>query len=383
MKRIVGPRFLKLLLKSFVQLTRVDPGFQVDHRLTALTLLPRPKYGENEKAVDFLERALTGLRGIPGVESVAATSLVPISGNDEIYSIDFEGRPPFPPGQGVSALYYVVSPEYFGTMGIPVLKGRAFTDADRAGAPPVAVINDAFARLHYPTDNPVGQRIRIGRNADLVREIVGVVGSVKHYGLSDKDAAQVYEPFRQMPTTGLTFILETTGDPTGVIPSLRQEIQRVDADQPVATTASLEQIVANAGALPRVQAMLMGALGAIALILAAVGLYGVMAYSVSQRTQEIGIRMTLGAHRGSVLMMVLRQALALTALGLAVGLAGAVALGQLLTSVLEPMLFQVTPVDVATLAGVSVTLALVAVVAALIPARRATRVDPIQALRSL
>jgi putative ABC transport system permease protein len=318
-----------------------------------------------------------------GVESIALTSTVPLSGGDEIYSIDFEGRPPLPPGQGVSAIYYLVSPNYFSTMGIAVIKGRAFTDADRDGAPRVAIVNDAFVKLHYPNEDPIGKRIRMGRNSSIVREIVGVVATIKHYGLKDKDTAQMYEPFRQMPIPAMTMVIKTTGDPTSLIPAVRREIQRVDPDQPVATAASLEQLLSDAGALPRVQAMLMALLGAIALVLAAVGLYGVMAYTVSQRTQEIGIRMTLGAHAGSVLLMVLRQALTLTALGLVIGLAGAVLLGQVLTTVLEPMLFRVTPTDAATLAGVAVLLAGVALLAALIPARRATRVDPIQALRSL
>jgi putative ABC transport system permease protein len=372
-----------LLLKSFIQLAQVDPGFQTDHRLTATTFLPRPKYAENPRVVDFFDRAMEEVRAIPAVEQVALASLVPISGNDEIYSITFEERPPLPPGQGVSAIYYLVSPEYFQTMGISLLQGRVFTDQDRDGTPRVAVINDAFARLHYPNENPIGQRIRMGRNSSIVREIVGVVSSVKHYGLTDKSAGQMYEPFRQMPYPGMTFVIQTRDEPLGAVPAVKQALQRVDPDQPVAATASIEQMVSDAGALPRVQTILMGALGAITLLLAAVGLYGVMAYSVSQRTQEIGIRMTLGASRPAVLLMVLRQAAGLAAIGLAIGVTGAIIMGRLLTSVLEPMLFQVTPVDAATLTGVSVLLAIVAIAAALIPARRATRVDPIQALRSL
>jgi putative ABC transport system permease protein len=348
-----------------------------------MTLLPQPKYEEPARIIDFIDRVTTGLAAEPGVESVALTSTVPISGTDEIYAIGFEGRPPLPPGQGVSAIYYVVSPSYFETMGIPLLKGRAFTDADREGAPRVAIINDAFAKLHYPNENPIGQRIRMGRNSNIVREIVGIVGNVKHYGLKDKDGAQMYESYRQFPSADATFVIKTNGDPTSLIPAVRRHIKAVDPAQPVATTASLEQLVADSGALPRVQATLMAALGAIALVLAAVGLYGVMAYTVSQRTQEIGIRMTLGAHRGSVMRMVLGQAVVLTAVGLAIGLAGAVALGRIMTSVLEPMLFQVTPTDTATLAGVAVMLAVVAIVAAVIPARRATKIDPIQALRAL
>jgi putative ABC transport system permease protein len=371
-----------LLLRSFSKLARVAPGFETDQRLSVTTLLPTPKYADNGRLVDFYDQAVARLRALPGVESVALTSIVPVSGNDEIYSIGFEGRPPFPPGQGVSALYYLVGPGYFQTMGIPLRKGRTFTDQDRDGAPRVAIVNDTFVRLHYPNEEPIGQRIRMGRNSNIVREIVGVVGSVKHYALNDKDQAQMYEPFAQMPNTGMTFVLKTSVEPTSLTAAVRHEIQSVDPEQPVASTTSLAQMVADSTALPRVQSLLLGVFAAIALVLAAVGLYGVMAYSVSQRTQEIGIRMALGAHRQSVLLMVLRQALTLTGVGLVIGLAGAIALGRSLASVLEPLLFQVDPSDLTTLATVPVVLATVALVAAMIPARRATQVDPIQALRN-
>jgi putative ABC transport system permease protein len=372
-----------LLLRSFQKLGHVAPGFAIDQRLSVTTLLPLPKYNEPARMVDFYDRALSRMRALPGVESVALTSTVPISGNDEIYSLAFEGRPPFPPGQGVSAIYYLVSPGYFDTMAIPVLKGRVFTDDDRAGSPRVAVVNDVFVRLHYPNEDPIGKRIRMGRNSDIVREVVGVVGTVKHYGLADKDQAQMYEPFAQMPNTGMSFLLKTSLEPASLTAAVRREIQNVDPEQPVASTTSLAQMVADSTALSRVQTLLLGVFAGIALLLAAVGLYGVMAYSVSQRTQEIGIRMALGAHRGSVLMMVLRQALVLTGAGLILGLAGAVALGRVLSSTLEPLLFQVQPADVVTLVTVPVVLVVVALVAALIPARRATQVDPIQALRTL
>ena len=371
-----------ILLKSFAQLARVDPGFETDHRLSAFTILPRPKYADPVRVVDFFERAAADMAGSPGVQSVALTSTVPISGSDELYSIEFEGRPPLPPGKGVSALYYVISPQYFDFMGIPVLKGRPFSDEDREGTPRVAIVNDTFVKLHFPNEDPIGKRIRMGRNGSIVREIVGVVGNVKHYALTDKDTAQMYEPLRQAPSPAMSILLKTGGDPAALAATVRASVQRVDPEQPVASVVTLDQMVSDAGALPRVQAGLMAALGAIALLLAAVGLYGVMAYSVSQRTQEIGIRMTLGANRGTVLRMVLGQAILLTAIGLVIGLAGAVALGRVLKSVLEPMLFEVKPTDITTLAGVAVILAVVALCAAVIPARRATRVDPIQALRS-
>ncbi len=223
----------------------------------------------------------------------------------------------------------------------------------------------------------------MGRNSNIVREIVGVVGSVKHYNLTDKDQAQMYEPFAQMPNTGMSFVLKTSLDPASLTASVRHEIQAVDPEQPVAATTPLSQMLLDSTALPRIQSILLGTFAGIALVLAAVGLYGVMAYSVSQRTQEIGIRMALGAHRHSVLMMVLRQALLLTVAGLVIGVVSSIAIGRLLTSTLEPLLFQVTPSDMTTLIAVPVILTIVALLAALLPARRATQVDPIQALRNL
>src|SRR6185295_9058840 len=202
-----------LLIRSLVALTRVEPGFETGHRLAATTQLPQPKYGESDRQIAFFDDAQARLRAVPGVESVALVSNVPLGPGDEIYSLDFVGRPPLPPGQGFSALYYLVSPEYFETMGIPLLKGRRFTDQDRAGTPNVAIVNDVFVRLHYPNENPIGQRIRIGRNADIVREIVGVVGTVKHYALTDKEQAQMYEPLRQMPKNVMTFVMKAAGDP--------------------------------------------------------------------------------------------------------------------------------------------------------------------------
>ena len=371
-----------ILLKSFAQLASVNPGFQTDNRLSAFTVLPQPKYADPARMAEFFDRTTAELATAPGVESVALASIVPIGGSDELYSIEFEGRPPLPPGQGVSALYYAVSPGYFDLMGIPVLKGRPFNDQDRPGTPRVAIVNDTFVKLHFPNEDPIGKRIRMGRQGNIVREIVGVVGNVKHYALSDKDAAQMYEPFHQNPASAMNVLVKTNNDPAAFGSTIRASVKRVDPEQPVATITTLEDMVSNAGALPRIQAVLMGALGAIALLLAAVGLYGVMAYAVSQRTREIGIRMTLGANRSTVLRMVLGQAALLTAIGVIIGLAGALALASVLRSTLEPMLFQVTPTDVTTLVGVAVILSAVALGAAAIPARRATRVDPIQALRS-
>ena len=372
-----------ILLRSFSQLARVEPGFETANRLAVTTILPMPKYEAPERMTAFYDQAVERLRALPGVRSVALVSSLPISGSDEVYSITFEGRPPLPPGQGVSATYYLVSPDYFTTMGIPVVKGRGFTDQDRDGSTRVAVIDELFARLHYPTEDPIGKRIRMGRNSTIVREIVGVVSSVKHYGLNEQPQAQMYEPFRQMPNGAMTFVLEAALDPTGLTAAARREIQAVDPEQPIANTAPLDQLLADSLALARVQTLLLGIFAGIALLLAAVGLYGVMAYAVSQRTQEIGIRMALGADPQSVRWMVARQSARLTVLGLVLGLAGALALGRALSSVLEPLLFRVQPNDTLTLVVVCAVLAAAAFIATAVPARRATSVDPIRALRSV
>jgi putative ABC transport system permease protein len=371
-----------LLLRSFTHLTRVEPGFEANQRLSVTTLLPRPKYNEPAAMVAFYDRALERMRALPGVEAVALTSVVPISGDDEIYSIQFEGRPPLPQGRGVSALYYLVSPDYFRTIGIPVLEGRGFSDHDREGAPPVAIVNDEFVRLHYPAEDPIGKVVRMGRNSSRTREIVGVVGSVKHYSLRDKPQAQMYEPFRQFPNTGMTFVMKTSVEPSTLAAAVRREIQAVDPHQPVADTGTLSAMLSRSTTLPRVQTMLLATFAGIALVLAAVGLYGVMAYAVSQRTQEIGIRMALGARPGSVLRLVIGQALVLTGVGLCIGLATAALLARVLSGLLEAVLFQVAPSDLATLSVVPLVLTLVALLATVIPARRAMRIDPIEALRS-
>jgi putative ABC transport system permease protein len=370
-----------LLLRSFAQLTRVEPGFETDRRLSVTTFLPRPKYNEPGAMIAFYDHVLDRIRALPGVESAALTSVVPISGNDEIYSIQFEGRPPLPPGQGSSALYYLVSPDYFRTLGIPLLEGRVFSEQDRQGTPRVAIVNDEFVRLHFPSEDPIGKVIRMGRNSSVTREIVGVVGSVKHYSLRDKTQAQMYEPFRQNPTTVMTFVMKTGVEPATLSVAVRREIQAVDPDQPIADSGTLSAMLNRSMTLPRVQTMLLAAFAGIALLLAAVGLYGVMAYAVSQRTQEIGIRMALGALPGSVLRLVVGHALTLTALGLCIGLAGAVLLARVLSHVLERMLFRVEPTDGVTLAIVPVVLTCVALAATMIPALRAMRVDPIEALR--
>ncbi len=365
-----------LLLQSFARLQSVPPGFRSDHALHFAVNLPRAKYPETAQQAVFFLRALERVKALPGVESAALVSGLPLSGDDEMYSLQVEGRA----GDGgdlPSPLYYLVSPEYFRAMGIPLLAGRGFTGQDADGAARVIVVNRAFAERIFPGGDPIGQRVRLGRNSDIVREIVGVVANTKHYALGENDLPQVYEPFAQMPRRYSSFLLRTSVEPGSLAAAVRREVRAMDPEQPVVGIVTIEELLAESVAQPRFRTLLLGLFGGLALLLAAVGVYGVMAYSVARRTQEIGIRMALGAGRREVVRLVLRRGLRLAVLGIAVGLAGALAA----TRVLATLLFGITPTDAPTFAATALLLLAVAVLACLMPALRAARVDPLVALR--
>jgi putative ABC transport system permease protein len=367
-----------LLVRSFSRLTSVEPGFNTQSALTFLVPLPRARYSTPVQQVTFFDQARQRLAAIPGVESASLTSLIPLSGNDEIYSIGVPGAPPSP--DQASALYYLVGPDYLHNLGIPLLAGREFTAQDNATGPHVCMINDKLAQALFPGRNPIGQRIQIGRNFSIVREIVGVAASVKHYGLDEKSALQVYEPFAQMPRTAMQFILRTKGDPMHVLPDARHAIQQLDSQQPVTRALSMEDILNDSVALPRFRTLLLGIFGALAAILAAVGLFGVMSYTVTQQTQEIGVRMALGAQRMQIFRLMVGRGMLLVIVGVVIGAGGAYALTRSLESFVS-FLFGVKPNDPLTLVGVTLLFAMVAAVACWLPARRASRVDPLIALR--
>jgi putative ABC transport system permease protein len=276
-----------------------------------------------------------------------------------------------------------VSEDYFRAMRIPVRRGRGFTAADRDGAPRVAVINEAMARRFFPGEDPVGRRVdfRVGdadEPAPPGRQIVGVVGDVRHQGLAQPPGPEIYLPYGQEPLSLVALVVRTASPPEAMATAVKSAVWAVDPEQPVLAVMGLDRLAAESLALRRVSTMSLGAFAAIALALSALGLYGVMSFSVAGRTREIGVRMALGARRGQILAMVLGQGLAVTGLGVAVGLAGALAL----TRVLASLLFGVSPTDAASLAAVAVLLVSVALAASYVPARRATRVDPITALRA-
>jgi putative ABC transport system permease protein len=263
-------------------------------------------------------------------------------------------------------------------MGIPLLRGRLFTERDNGDAPNVALINEAMAKRFFPDQDPIGQRIHVTNGPETFREIVGIVGDVKQYGLNRETPVQTYTPFLQQPFfNSMSMVMRTAGDPVGLGPAIRREVLNLDKDQPVASTRALEEIVSNSVANQRFSMVLLGVFAGVALILAAVGIYGVMAYAVTQRTHELGIRLALGAQTGNVLRLVIRQGMILAFTGMAMGLAASLAL----TRVISTLLFGVSATDPLTFVAISLLLGAVAFLACYLPARRATKVDPMIALR--
>ncbi|MGD8328997.1 MAG: ABC transporter permease [Acidobacteriota bacterium] len=369
-----------LLLRSLWLVEAVDPGFTVDHRVAARIGLP-DAYSEPEQHMQFFDQLLAAVGAAPGVEHVAATSRLPMGGNFSI-SFTIEGRPEPTPEQEPSAQLRIVSPSYFSTLGIPLLRGRALADSDRLDLPPVVVINQRLADLYFPGEDPIGQRMSIGyrhsRDAARVREIVGIVGNVRTSGLADEAPPVYYLSYRQTPEPGMSIVVQTSGDPAAAVATLRRELARLDRNIPLYSVATLPDHVRTSTDAPRFRALLLTSFAGVALLLASIGIYSVMAYSVARRTRELGIRTALGADRADLMGMVLRRGLALTVAGVGTGSLAALALGRLL----DNFLFGVTATDPATFAFVAAFLMAVALLACYLPARRATRVDPTVAMRA-
>jgi putative ABC transport system permease protein len=366
-----------LLIKSFLRLQEVKPGFNPEHVLAMEMFLPGAKYPEEYQHVAFFEQVLTRARALPGVEAAGVVSVLPISENYDRFGFTVENEPPTPTGEGPSADRYMVSPGYLQALGIPLLRGRQFNEQDDRDAPPVVIVNETFARNYWPSGDAVGRRVRTGDEKNPWREVVGVVADVKQYGLDTPSTLQLYLPHQQSPSQQMVLVVRTKGDPEGQIASVRNEVWAVDKDQPVYNIRTMEQLLSKSVAQRRFNMLLLGIFAAVAMALAAIGLYGVMAYSVTQRTHEIGIRMALGAQAQDVLKMVVGQGMLLALIGVGIGLVAALALTRLISS----LLYGVSATDPMTFVGVSLLLSLVALMACYIPARRATRVDPMVALR--
>jgi putative ABC transport system permease protein len=366
-----------LLARSFMQLANVDPGFNPENATVLRLSLPQKKYALPEQQTAFANTLLERVKGLPGVQAAAITHSVPLVG-DSILGFNIEGRPALAPSDLPNTSYYSVTPEYFRAMGIRLVRGRIFTPQDDAKAPRVAIINETMARQHFPNEDPIGKRINITWGPDTWREIVGIVGDIKQYGVDKATSAQSYEPFAQVPFSSLNVVVRTSGSPAALLGALRPTVYAVDKDQPIGSIRPLEEIMAESIARQRFAMTLLSVFSAVALVIAAVGIYGVMAYNVVQRTGEFGIRMALGAQQSDVMRLVLTQGGKLIGLGLLIGLAATLAASRAMGS----MLFNTSAYDPLTLGTITILLAAVALVACFFPANRATKVNPIEALRS-
>jgi len=382
------------MLKSFVHLMRVDPGFD-PHQVLRLDLaLPAAKYREPQKQRAFYEELLGRLRSLPGVESVGATTQTPLSPGDNWSGFAIEGRP-VPEGDQQQAATRAISNDYFKTLRIPLRRGRLFSDADaRVALPlirwfekqpfpehfnesqpiPAAIINETMAKQYWPNEDPIGKRLKVVESPWLT--IVGVVGDVHHNGLNTPPNPEIYLSHLQEPEQSLAVMARTSVDPLSLATAARQEINAIDKDQPV-TITTMDQIVADSVAGQRFNALLLGVFAALALILATIGVFGVINYSVAQRTHEIGIRLALGAQRRDVFQLIVGQGLGLAITGVVIGAAGSYGLTRLIAG----LLYGVSPTDRLTFLFVSVLVTVVALLACYLPARRATQVDPLAALR--
>ncbi len=365
-----------LLIRSFAKLTAIDPGFDPNGVLTFHVSLPN---GPNPTArrIQYYTELVDRVRALPSVTAVGLVQQLPLQGQ-YVLSVDFEGRPTPAPGAGVSANYRAINPDYFAALGVALDRGRLFTERDREGAPLVAIVDEAFVRRHFPREDPIGHRLDIGNGSDGLSEIVGIVGDVRQDGLDAESEPTMYVPFGQAPTPSVTVLVRTARAPLALTPAVRDVMQRLDRGVPPYRIASLEQVVNESVAGRRFPMQVLGLFALIALFLAGVGLYGVLSYTVTQRTREIGVRLAIGAAPPQVWRLVIGQGLKLTLVGIALGMAGALALSQLVTA----MLFDVTPFDPVSYLAMGLVLLIVAGLACYVPARRAMRVDPLVALRA-
>ena len=369
-----------LLLKSFSKLQEVDPGFNPAHLLTMQVSLPAAKYRDPQQIDAFFQRALEKIKALPGVQSAGVSTSVPMSGVNTAGSFGIEGRTTAPGEMAPWGNRWFAGASYFQTMGIPLLKGRYFDDRDVRDAPQVAIIDETMERKFWPDENPIGKRIGFQRDPQgnpIWREVVGVVGHVKHRGLEGESPAQYYIPHRQSPASGVFLVARTAVEPASMAGAVRASIQEVDRELPVFRVTTMERMVADSMTQRRFAMTLLGVFALVALTLSSVGLYGVMSYSVTHRTNEIGIRMALGARAADVLGMVVGQGMRLSIAGVGIGLGGAF----VLTRVMRSLLFGVSASDPLIYAAMALVLAAVSLLACFVPARRATKVDPIEALR--
>ena len=371
-----------LMIRSFATLQKVDPGFKASHVLSLWVNLPATKYSEDKQVLSFYDRLFARLQTLPGVESASGVTSLPLTTTMMAsYRFIVEGRTPATPNERLQGAFRGIHHSYFQTMKIALKSGRTFTEADSENSPPVVIINESLKKSFWPDEEAVGKRLTIPGIAPVPREIVGVVSDVKHASLDGESGWEIYLPYQQKPMTIMSLVLRTPGEPAGIAPSVRQAILEIDPGQPVYDVRSMDEVVGASLSGPRVYAVLLGVFAAVALALAAVGIYGVMNHSVTQRVHEIGIRLALGAEPRDILRMVVGQGLLLAVIGVVLGIAAALLLSYTASRFIAELLFAVGVRDLATFAVVPVVLTLIALLSVYIPARRATRVDPMIALR--
>jgi len=365
-----------LLIRSFYNQQRADLGFDPHHVLAFTTELPDAQYKTNPEQAAFYQRALDRIRTLPGVSAAGAAQIFPFGGGSYILSFAQIGKPKPAPGREPSAAYYAATPGYLAALRIPIKRGRDFTEHDNASGPPVAIISESMARQFYSGEDPLGQKIQV-MNGTKPAEIIGIVGDVRDQNLTTKGLPAVYESAAQIPFGGMTFAVRTQQEPEMLIGGARAAIREIDPELPLDAVGTLDSMIGKSVTVERFGTLLMLSFAGLALVLAMIGIYGVLSYAVTQATQEIGIRMALGAQRGDVLGLVLRHAGILIGLGIVIGMAGAVGIGRLLAS----DLYEVKGADPTVYIGVVAVLVATGITACSVPAMRAARVDPLKALR--
>jgi putative ABC transport system permease protein len=362
-----------LTLRSFANLMSVDPGFRASNVLTLQVSIPASRYATPSARADFYERAFASLEGLPVVDRAGAAAVTPLTGNN--WTAPFErADQPVPPGRRPPDVgWQAASGGYFAALAIPLRAGRLFDFRDAEPGPPTVIISEAIARRFFPGDEPLGQRLRVG---DAEAEIVGVVGDIRRAALTDEPRADLYFPFERAPEPSTTLFVHTVGDPMDAFPAVRRALRDLEPNAMLDDVRSLEQVAATSTAVPRLAMRLLGGFALIALVLAAIGIYAVLAYSVRSRTRELGTRVALGARRRDIAWMVMRQGGAMTLAGLILGLAGGLASARGLSAVL----YGVPPFDPISATAAAAVLAAAAAVACHLPARRASRVDPARTL---
>ncbi|HKP82413.1 MAG TPA: ABC transporter permease [Pyrinomonadaceae bacterium] len=368
-----------LMIQSFLRLRSVNIGLDPKNVLTASVVLPQAKYRENDQRAAFFTQLVERMSHLPGVEAASATGTLPLSGNNWGRSLTVEGRPVLSVGQADVIQHTVVAPGYFRTMGIQLLAGRDFTDADNKDAPNVTIVDERLARQYWPNESPIGKRVRFGPPEDNEpwHTVIGVVSTVRHQRVQEDTRQSVYLPHQKIPVTGMTLVARTSSNPTDFAGAIRREVAQLDRDIPVSQIATMEEVVAESIWQPRLYATLFAVFAGGALALAIIGIYGVMAFLVQTRTHEIGVRMALGATTRDVFNLIVGRGMKLTAVGIVIGIVGAIAL----TRWMQSLLFNTSTTDPITFVLISVLLSLAAFFACYIPARRAAKVDPLVALR--